>query len=385
MSPAVLLTTDNMAAGQSESFHQKANCLPEGHYRKGVKYLCEKGIKKVPNKYTLPILDRPNTGRGALDNSHESNLKLPIIDFVELQWPNRSQAPESLADACERYGFFQLVNHGVASDAITSMTDVCERFFEQPFEERAKRMSPNMSAYRIAVLELKPCLLICVFVLDKVLSFFGKSHEKGIELAVYVSRQVPEIAIGDPGRFHQIITNLVEQRLRLLLERLSEAHLPALASPCQMPFLTFPRLPRTSDGLLLRKSAVAYPKKAKYLFFMLMETILESLGLWSNSVVEEADSLKEFEDGSQLMIVNCYPPCPEHDLTLGLPPHSDYGFLTLLLQDEVEGLKIQFEETWVTVEPIPNAFVVNVRDHLEVSFLNQDHRHTSKDGWHVDL
>lgn len=46
--------------------------------------------------------------------------------------------------------------------------------------------------------------------LDNVVSLFsGKSREKEIELAVYVSNQVPEIVVGDPGRFRQIITNLV--------------------------------------------------------------------------------------------------------------------------------------------------------------------------------
>lgn len=46
--------------------------------------------------------------------------------------------------------------------------------------------------------------------LDNVSSLFsGKSHKKGIELAVYVSDLVPEVVIGDSGRFKQIITNLV--------------------------------------------------------------------------------------------------------------------------------------------------------------------------------
>lgn len=102
-----------------------------------------------------------------------------------------------------------------------------------------------------------------------------------------------------------------------------------------------------------------------------MEAILESLGLWSAemNITEENDILEEFEDGSQIIVTNCYPPCPEPELTLGMPPHSDYGFLTLLLQDEVKGLQIQFEEKWLTVEPIPNAFVVNIGDHLEVGSL----------------
>ncbi|KAG2708288.1 hypothetical protein I3760_05G185200 [Carya illinoinensis] len=47
-------------------------------------------------------------------------------------------------------------------------------------------------------------------ILDDVLSLFSeKSRHKGIELAVFVSDKVPEIVLGDPGRFRQIVTNLV--------------------------------------------------------------------------------------------------------------------------------------------------------------------------------
>ncbi|KAK1552436.1 hypothetical protein Q3G72_016970 [Acer saccharum] len=52
-------------------------------------------------------------------------------------------------------------------------------------------------------------------ILDDVLSLFsGKSQEKGVELAVYISDQVPEILIGDPGRFRQIITNLMGNSIK---------------------------------------------------------------------------------------------------------------------------------------------------------------------------
>ncbi|KAK3404198.1 hypothetical protein EUGRSUZ_K00060 [Eucalyptus grandis] len=39
--------------------------------------------------------------------------------------------------------------------------------------------------------------------------FSGKSQEKGVELAVHISENVPQKLIGDPGRFRQIITNLM--------------------------------------------------------------------------------------------------------------------------------------------------------------------------------
>ncbi|KAK7258364.1 hypothetical protein RIF29_23937 [Crotalaria pallida] len=52
-------------------------------------------------------------------------------------------------------------------------------------------------------------------ILDEVLSLFSdKSNEKGIELAVYASNQVPDVVIGDPKRFRQIITNLVGNSLK---------------------------------------------------------------------------------------------------------------------------------------------------------------------------
>ncbi|KAL7149594.1 hypothetical protein ABFS83_05G051900 [Erythranthe nasuta] len=47
-------------------------------------------------------------------------------------------------------------------------------------------------------------------ILDDVLSLFSeKSMQKGVELAAFVSDKVPEIVVGDPGRFRQVITNLV--------------------------------------------------------------------------------------------------------------------------------------------------------------------------------
>ncbi|CAN1794515.1 Histidine kinase 3 [Linum perenne] len=53
-------------------------------------------------------------------------------------------------------------------------------------------------------------------ILDDVLSLFsGKSQEKGVELAVYISDRVPDMLIGDPGRFRQIITNLMGNSVKV--------------------------------------------------------------------------------------------------------------------------------------------------------------------------
>lgn len=125
-----------------------------------------------------------------------------------------------------------------------------------------------------------------------------------------------------------------------------------------------------------RELVVRYANENKRLFLMLMEAITESLGLITTRTKKQSTKsrgdheydniLEELENGSQLMVLNCYPTCPEPDLTLGMPPHSDYGFLTLLQQDDVAGLQIQFQEKWVTIEPIPDSFFVIVGDHLEI-------------------
>ncbi|XP_073012258.1 probable 2-oxoglutarate-dependent dioxygenase SLC1 [Typha latifolia] len=109
-----------------------------------------------------------------------------------------------------------------------------------------------------------------------------------------------------------------------------------------------------------RERAVSYAKESRSLFMDLMDAILETLG------VEKSSVLEELENGSHIMVVNCYPACPEPNLTLGMPPHSDYGFLTLVLQDEVQGLQIQHGDEWLTVDTIPNSLLVNVGDHLEI-------------------
>lgn len=76
-------------------------------FQKGVKHLCEKGIKGVPRKYILPVPDQPNSGKGSC-SARNLRLNLPVIDFEELHGPNRSLAVNSLRKACEEFGFFHV-------------------------------------------------------------------------------------------------------------------------------------------------------------------------------------------------------------------------------------------------------------------------------------
>lgn len=93
----------------------------------------------------------------------------------------------------------------------------------------------------------------------------------------------------------------------------------------------------------------------------LMEAILEGLGLGKHYQHEE------FERGLQLLQVNSYPKEPEGESAIGLAPHSDHGFLTILLAS-CPGLEVldRSSDTWRVVQQPRNALHVHVGDYMEV-------------------
>ncbi len=62
-----------------------------------------------------------------------------------------------------------------------------------------------------------------------------------------------------------------------------------------------------------------------------------------------------------------YPPAPpDGDASRwGVAEHTDYGLLTILMQDDAGGLQVRSGGTWVDVPPVADAFVCNIGDMLE--------------------
>src|SRR5450631_522516 len=67
-------------------------------------------------------------------------------------------------------------------------------------------------------------------------------------------------------------------------------------------------------------------------------------------------------------IISCdRPPQPGQspDDLYGSSPHTDYGFITILLQDEVGGLQVKAADgSWIDAAPRPGSFVMNTADML---------------------
>ncbi|KAK6948029.1 Isopenicillin N synthase-like, Fe(2+) 2OG dioxygenase domain [Dillenia turbinata] len=109
-----------------------------------------------------------------------------------------------------------------------------------------------------------------------------------------------------------------------------------------------------------RKEVAEYCTRVRRLALRLLEAISESLGLDSGYIN------KSVGEHGQHMALNYYPPCPEPDLTYGLPGHTDHNLITILLQDDVPGLQILRNGQWTAINPIPNTFIVNIGDQMQV-------------------
>ncbi|XP_059065790.1 protein DMR6-LIKE OXYGENASE 1 [Cryptomeria japonica] len=123
---------------------------------------------------------------------------------------------------------------------------------------------------------------------------------------------------------------------------------------------------------LYREVAGKYAKEIRVLILRLLAAISEVLR-------QDSDYLNAiFGKHSQVLLINYYPTCPNPDLTFGVSPHSDSGGINVLMQGDVSGLQVLKDGKWFAVEPIPNAFVVNVADQIEVvsngRFKSAEHR-----------
>ncbi|KAL6998427.1 hypothetical protein U1Q18_008553 [Sarracenia purpurea var. burkii] len=119
------------------------------------------------------------------------------------------------------------------------------------------------------------------------------------------------------------------------------------------------------DPLLSKEVTAEYGKEVAKLCGKVTKVLSVNLGL-EEGFVEKAFGGEEEVGGC--MRVNFYPKCPQPHLTLGLSPHSDPGGMTLLLSDlHVPALQIRRGvDKWVTVNPVPNAFIVNIGDQMQV-------------------
>ncbi|XP_022756143.1 feruloyl CoA ortho-hydroxylase 1-like [Durio zibethinus] len=108
----------------------------------GIKGLVDAGIESVPELYILPIEDRFDASRVVPEEP------IPVIDVSN--WDD-SKVIESICQAASKWGFFQIINHGIPLEVLNSVKEAAHRFFGLPNEERKKYWTGNSPSDTVAL------------------------------------------------------------------------------------------------------------------------------------------------------------------------------------------------------------------------------------------
>ncbi|XP_020425755.1 protein DMR6-LIKE OXYGENASE 2-like [Prunus persica] len=218
-----------------------------------------------------------------------------------------------LSQACEEYGFFQIINHGVPEELCYIMMAAMTQFFKLPAKERAQYFTTDHS---------KPIKLFNYY-----LKLEGDQHQKVTMWSETFSHLWQPL-----NSLPEILPNTVCAHFYVWVFGFSEVF-----AECEKEI-----------GALVKRL----------------------LGLISQGLGPEEDCLQKKlgENPTQKAQGNYYPPCPDPELTLGLSVHTDLNALTILRQTEgVTGLQVLIkDEKWVAVDPLPSASVINLAIQGEV-------------------
>ncbi|GAA0141060.1 oxidoreductase [Lithospermum erythrorhizon] len=99
--------------------------------------------------------------------------------------------------------------------------------------------------------------------------------------------------------------------------------------------------------------------------FDYLENMVKVRGLLAEGLSEALGLDKDFLDGIECMkskyfLCLYYPASPEPELTFGSFRHQDATFMTAVLQDNMGGLQVLYQDNWIDVKPIQGALVINI-------------------------
>jgi isopenicillin N synthase-like dioxygenase len=255
----------------------------------------------------------------------DKGQKLPVIDVSGLSGSanDRAAVARELRLACTNTGFFYITGHGIAAESIDRVFAQSRAFFALPMEQKLA-VSMAQSSCRHGYEPLKA---------------------QTLEPDAPPDLKEGFLAGEDLAADHPAVRND-----------------PANIGPNQWP----PQLPEFRDIMI---SYVGEMKK-------LSKTLMQGLAL---SLALEDTYFDDFcRDPILTLRLLHYPPQPPNPAPneKGCGAHTDWGGITVLLQDSAGGLQVQHADgSWISAPPIPGTFVVNIGD-LFARWTNNLYRST---------
>jgi len=250
---------------------------------------------------------------------------IPVIDVSGLQGGaiDRSAVARELRLACANIGFFYISGHGISSQLIDRMLAQSHAFFALPREQKLA-LSMAQSSCRHGYEPLKA---------------------QTLEVGAPPDLKEGFLAGEDLAADHPSVRND-----------------PANIGPNQWP----PELPE------FKQVMISYIREMKNLTKTLMRGLALSLDL-------DETYFDDFcRDPILTLRLLHYPPQPPNPAPneKGCGAHTDWGGITVLLQDSAGGLQVQHADgSWIAASPIAGTFVVNIGD-LFARWTNNLYRST---------
>ncbi|MEZ5041616.1 MAG: 2-oxoglutarate and iron-dependent oxygenase domain-containing protein [Saprospiraceae bacterium] len=246
---------------------------------------------------------------------HLSTATVPIIDISPLVNDSSDQhaVAQAIGEACQTYGFFYIIGHGVDEVLQQQLEDLSKRFFAQELAIKNQiRMALGGKAWR------------GYFPVGDELTSGKPDIKEGLYFGLELGPDDPRVQAGLPMHGANLF-------------------------PANMPEF--------------RTVVLDYMAAVTQLGHTLMKGIALSLGLDQSYFAE-----KYTTDPLTLFRIFNYPYRPQAEATeerWGVGEHTDYGVLTILKQDDAGGLQVKSQAQWIAAPPIPNSFVCNIGDMLD--------------------
>jgi isopenicillin N synthase-like dioxygenase len=238
-------------------------------------------------------------------------MQIPKIDISEIEEKEFSRTLlQDFFSAYNKYGFGYIINHGIEKTLIEQLFQVSKQFHSQPLSEKM----------RVAL-----------------------DHNHRGYIAINTSTDVNS-KLADVKKPNQ------SESFMMMREDKSELPDVYLSGPNQ-----WPKLENFKE--VLEKYTYNMTKLGRNL----MRLALLSSGVKDLSVMQSLDTPTIW-----LRLLH-YPPISKNSPSdlYGSAPHTDFGCLTILAQDEIGGLQVQTREgEWIDVPKLEGSFVVNVGDML---------------------